>query len=118
GSGAQSPVPDSRTTDFGGMAGLSTSDSEEDGMGGGGEAGPEGEIGFGIGSLTGETASSGGLSGGLPGEGGGSFGGTAVLGDDSAANVHGNGFGGGVTSAESGVLPLLAMEGYGGGSLR
>jgi Bacterial tandem repeat domain 1 len=119
GSGAQSPVPGSAATDFGGLAGMTTSDSEEDGMGEGGEAGPEGEIGYGTGSLTGQTASSDGQSGGLAGEGGGSFGGAAVLANDSKSNVHDNGFGGGVAPTPGpGLLASLAMEGYGGGSLR
>jgi hypothetical protein len=118
-SGAQSPVPDSGSMGFGGMAGAAISYGEEDGMGGGGEAGHGGDAGYGMGSVTGEAAGSGEASGGLPGEGGGSFGGPAILASDTSASVHSNGFGGGAPPiAESGTPSALVMEGFGGGALR
>jgi len=112
-SGAQSPTPDSGSMGFGGMAAAAASAGDEDGMGGDGEAGPGGEAGYGMGSATGEAAPSG---GGLPGEGGGSSGGPA---SGSSAGVDSNGFGGGVApTGDSGAPPALAMEGFGGGSVR
>ena len=74
-SGAQSPLPDSGSMGFGGMAAAAASAGDEDGMGGGGEAGAGGEAGYGMGSVTGDEAAP---SGGLPGEGGGSSGGLAM----------------------------------------
>ncbi len=112
-SGAQSPTPDSGSIGFGGMAGAPASDDEEDGMGGGGEAGPDGAAGYGMGSVTGESTEAPAASGGLPGEGGGSVGGMTK----STSDADGGGFGGGTASAaKPAVEAALEMPGFGGGS--
>jgi hypothetical protein len=117
-SGAQSPVPDSGSTEFGGMVSAAASAGEEDGMGGAGVAGPGGDAGYGMGSFTGEAGAAEAF-GGLPGEGGGSFGVTAIPDSATAAGMDGNGFGGGSpTTAGSGLEAQLEMEGFGGGSIR
>lgn len=120
-SGAQSPVPDSGSMGFGGMADLTASDSEDDGMGEVGEAGlggadSDGDAGYGMGSVTGEVAEVE-SSGGLPGEGGGSFGGPAISGSDGSSNEDGIGFGGGTAPATESEPLALTMEGFGGGSV-
>jgi hypothetical protein len=113
--GAQSPTPDLQSLGFGGKAAESA--GEEDGMGGGGEAGPGGEAGYGMGSVTGEDQ--GPAVGGLPGEGGGSLGGLPISDEASPPGDAGSGFGGGTTAAAADPLtpPALEMEGLGGGSM-
>lgn len=116
-SGAQSPTPDSRSVEFGGMAGAAASEGEEDGMGGGGKTGPDGEAGYGIGSVTGDLEESA-SPGGLAGEGGGSFGGPPKSNPDGATDADGAGFGGGTASTvEPRAEAALEMPGFGGGSL-
>lgn len=115
-SGAQSPTPDAGAEEFGGMS--AAAGDEEDGMGGGGEAGPEGDAGYGMGSLTGEADASSAPSGGLTGEGGGSIGGSPHASAGEPAGADGDGIGGGVVPGDdSGAPAVLAMEGFGGGSM-
>jgi hypothetical protein len=113
GSGAQSPTPGSLSPGYGGMA-EAPADQGEDGMGGGGEAGPGGESGFGAGSISGESLSGAPDATGLPGEGGGSI--AAPSSETTSA-----GFGGGAAPAnEAGSTesaPVLVVEGFGGGQL-
>jgi hypothetical protein len=110
GSGAQSPTPDSEAAVFGGMA-MAPASSDDDGMGGSGEALPGGVNGFGVGSVTGEFAESHDDSG-LPGEGGGSIG---VPSEEPASA----GFGGGAAPAAQGdsteSAGVLIAAGFGGG---
>ena len=86
-------------------------------MGGSGEAGPDGEAGFGIGSLTGEVAAL--PSGGLPGDGGGYFGGLVESVKVTVAATADTGLGGGAAEPEeAGAEVELVTAGFGGGSPR
>ena len=86
-------------------------------MGGSGEAGPDGEAGYGIGSLTGAVAAL--PTGGLPGDGGGYFGGLVESVKVVVAAAEDTGFGGGTTeAAEPGAEVELVTAGFGGGSAR
>jgi hypothetical protein len=116
-SGAQSPTPDSGSVDFGGLAAAAASD-DEDGMGGAGEAGADGEAGYGMGSFTGESVESAATSDGLPGEGGGRLGGLIKSISAGPPDEDGGGFGGGTASpVEIGAAQAaLEMQGFGGGS--
>lgn len=118
-SGAQSPTPDSASLGFGGMASAAASEGEEEGMGGGGEAGLDGEPGYGLGSVTGELTEPPAASGGLPGEGGGSLGGPIKSIGAGSTDEDGAGFGGGTPSAAEPGAQQAALEipGFGGGSL-
>jgi hypothetical protein len=109
GSGPQSPTPDAGSPGFGGWAGSSGAGAagDEDGMGGAGEVGVGGEVGFGVGSTSGEGAA--GATSGLAGEGGGSI---AGLG---AALEPTEGIGGGTAESASAEGP--EMNGMGGGVL-
>lgn len=118
-SGAQSPIPEFASTDVGGMAEAEAKAiaSEEDGMGGGGEAGPVGDVGYGMGSITGEAAAPAAIRRGLAGDGGGSYAGEfGAAHADPPSAADSVGFGGGAAAAENAV-PDLVMEGLGGGSI-
>ena len=122
GSGAQSPMPVAASLEYGGLA-PALAEGEEDGMGGSGEAGPDGEAGFGMGSITGETAAL--PSGGQPGDGGGSIGGfieavkVIVTTEEVVATTEESAVGGGSSEAEKpGAEPELVTAGFGGGSVR
>jgi len=126
-SGAQSPTPEAGAMEFGGMAAAAALADAEDGMGGGGDAGPGGDAGYGMGSLTGEAEPQA-LAGGLPGDGGGSIGAPAAA--PAAAPTAApaisitirpvvaetTGSGGGIASSpESDAEEAVEMEGVGGG---
>ena len=116
GSGAQSPLPPAGSLEYGGLA-PAMAEGDEDGMGGSGEAGPEGEAGFGIGSLTGDTAAL--PTGGLPGDGGGYFGGLVESVKVTVAATADTGLGGGAAEPEeAGAEVELVTAGFGGGSPR
>jgi hypothetical protein len=86
-------------------------------MGGPGEASPDGEAGYGMGSITGEVGAL--PSGGLTGEGGGSPGGVAPVIRTESSGTEGSGFGGGSAhGAGSGQQPEMVTTGFGGGSVR
>lgn len=109
GSGAQSPTPDGASEAYGGLA-PSASGDDAPGDGGGGEAGSDGVVGFGAGSINQRVPVA---SGGLPGQGGGS------LGDESIGPVV-VGVGGGTADSAEGVAepePALVLAGVGGGSV-
>ena len=122
-SGAQSPTPDAGAVEFGGMAAAAALAEEEDGMGAAGEAAPEGEPGYGMGSLTGEVESEA-LASGLRGDGGGSTGAPAIAPAAAPAmsitiepmNVETTAAGGGTASRSDGASEeALEIEGVGGG---
>lgn len=117
-SGAQSPVPNSGSMDFGGMAIAAAASDEEDGMGGSGEASNGGATGYGLGSLTGEAAESATSSSGLVGEGGGSSTGLSLSLNGFSLAEQSNGFGGGSSATLDSAAPAeLEMAGFGGGSM-
>jgi hypothetical protein len=117
GSGAQSPLPLAASLEFGGLA-PAMAEGEEDGMGGSGEAGPGGETGYGIGTITGDIVAL--PTGGLPGDGGGSIGGFVESVKVTVATATDeSGFGGGTADTEKpGEEPELVTAGFGGGALR
>lgn len=115
GSGAQSPLPPAGALEFGGLAPAMAEDDEE-GMGGAGDAGLDGEAGFGIGTITGDFEVA--PSGGLPGDGGGRVAGFLESVQVKVASTDASGFGGGSADAQQpDAEPELVTAGFGGGSV-
>ena len=86
-------------------------------MGGAGASSLGGEAGYGMGSITGETASA--SASGLAGDGGGSYDAPVQAIATQSTGADAGGYGGGATDTDAGeTSPALVTAGYGGGSFR